>query len=44
MSEPGQIALGDALVEWDPLAQADDPYPLYGRLRDEAFERLRVEF
>jgi hypothetical protein len=23
-------------VSWDPLVQADDPYPLYRRLRDEA--------
>jgi hypothetical protein len=36
MSETGQIAPSDPLVEWDPLAQADDPYPLYRKLRDEA--------
>ncbi len=27
---------GDDRVEWDPLIQADDPYPVYRRLRDEA--------
>lgn len=27
---------GDDRVAWDPLIQADDPYPVYRRLRDEA--------
>jgi cytochrome P450 len=28
--------LDDRRVDWDPLIQADDPYPVYRRLRDEA--------
>ena len=34
---PGLDQLGtDSLVDWDPLVQLGDPYPMYRRLRDEA--------
>jgi cytochrome P450 len=36
MTEASQIVLGDAPARWDPLAQLDDPYPVYRKLRDEA--------
>ncbi len=36
MSGADSIAVEDRPVRWDPLAQLDDPYPVYRRLRDEA--------
>jgi len=36
MSGADPVAVEDRPVRWDPLAQLDDPYPVYRRLRDEA--------